>query len=178
MLRRFLIFTYLSSLPAAYHSAAAITQPVQVKNSCQSDPHFRDFDFWLGHWSVKTNQNGQAAGKNIIKKSEADCLITEQWTNTQGGTGFSINYYNPASKLWRQVWVSAPGVEIDYTGGLNKDGQMVLTGTITTYQTGQINPFRGTWTPNADGTVRQLFEQQAIDGTWSVWFDGIYTRIK
>lgn len=37
--------------------------------------------------------------------------------------------------------------------------------------------FRGTWTPNEDGSVRQFFVQQDTDGgVWKTWFDGLYIR--
>jgi hypothetical protein len=37
--------------------------------------------------------------------------------------------------------------------------------------------FRGRWTPNADGSVRQFFEQKDLEsGEWTVWFDGLYVR--
>jgi hypothetical protein len=54
---------------------------------------------------------------------------------------------------------------------------MILNGKINYYKTGKSQPFRGTWTPNADASVRQLFEQQDPEsGEWSVWFDGLYIR--
>jgi len=35
--------------------------------------------------------------------------------------------------------------------------------------------FRGTWTANADGSMRQFFEQRNPEThEWSVWFDGLY----
>ena len=48
---------------------------------------------------------------------------------------------------------------------------------IVYYNTGKSQAFRGTWTPNADGSVRQFFEQQTPDSQeWTVWFDGLYVR--
>jgi hypothetical protein len=35
---------------------------------------------------------------------------------------------------------------------------------------------RITWTPNSDGSVRQLWEAADDKGAWSVVFDGRYTR--
>jgi hypothetical protein len=35
---------------------------------------------------------------------------------------------------------------------------------------------RITWTPNADGSVRQLWETADSKGAWSVVFDGTYTK--
>ena len=53
---------------------------------------------------------------------------------------------------------------------------MVLEGELIGPQGGS-QPFRGTWTPNGDGSVRQLFEISADSGaTWSTWFDGRYVR--
>jgi hypothetical protein len=36
---------------------------------------------------------------------------------------------------------------------------------------------RITWTPNADGTVRQLWESTNEAGAWTVAFDGTYMRL-
>jgi len=54
---------------------------------------------------------------------------------------------------------------------------MALKGTIAYYGTGKRFPFRGTWVPLLDGTVRQHFEQfNPEKDEWATWFDGIYTR--
>ena len=144
---------------------------------CESNQRFNDFDFWLGEWNVYSNDAArQFQGANSITKQHKNCLVMENWTSAQGGTGSSMNYYDAVDDQWRQLWV-AGGYSIDYTGGLNESGQMVLNGTINYYRSGKSQPFRGTWTPNPDGSVRQLFEQQDPDTReWSVWFDGLYVR--
>lgn len=160
--------------------AQEIEQAPQVrpKNVCESDTHFKDFDFWVGNWRVTDAITGAFQGVNKVEKVEGDCLIKEHWTNASGGTGFSINYYNAVTKQWRQVWVAAPGYIIDYTGGLNENGAMVLEGTIQQYAQNTSAPFRGTWTPHIDGTVRQFFEQYDPEKEeWIGWFDGVYTKI-
>ena len=87
-----------------------------------------------------------------------------------------MNYYDNVTGRWRQLWV-ATNYSIDIEGGLNESGAMVLVGELHNYRPAQSVPFRGTWTPQPDGDVRQLFEQQDPDsGEWSVWFDGRYTR--
>lgn len=141
---------------------------------CQEDG-FKQFDFWLGTWEVEA-VNGQKAGENVIQKVEGGCLITESWTNTGGGTGQSMNFYNPVTDEWRQVWVSA-GTIIDYTGGLTETGSMLLKGTITYTGNGTSFPFTGEWTPNDDGTVTQHFEQYDPEADdWKGWFTGIYKK--
>ena len=42
-------------------------------------------------------------------------------------------------------------------------------------KTGEKRPFRMTFTPRDDGSVRQFLEESTDGGkTWSVWFDGRY----
>ena len=82
----------------------------------------------------------------------------------------------PPASEWRQVWV-ANGYSIDYTGGLNDQGQMVLEGRIDNYGPGNSQKFRGIWTPQENGEVTQRFEAlNSETGEWDVWFDGRYVR--
>lgn len=162
--------TSLALLLAATPLAAQNAPPTP----CQAGGHFDDFDFWVGEWDVFV-ANGNRAGANVIEAIEQDCLLVESWTGAGGGTGTSVNFYDPGREAWRQLWVSSNGVVIDIEGGL-RDGSMVLEGTLTN-PSGQTQPFRGTWTPNADGSVRQHFEISQDDGeTWATWFDGRYVR--
>ena len=143
---------------------------------CEYDPRFSEFDFWVGHWSVR-DRAGNPQGENRIEKAERGCVLVERWNGATGGTGISMNYFDPAAEQWVQIWIS-PTLQIDIRGGL-EDGAMRLTGTVFYVQNGQHFPFRGTWTPQADGVVRQHFEQSTDEGdTWSTWFDGYYHRIE
>ena len=147
--------------------------------SCTEDP-YRDFDFWIGEWDVfPINQKGeisaQKAGVNVISTAEYGCLIVEQWTNVQGVTGQSYNYFDPGLQKWRQIWVSNT-ITIDYAGGLNDKGEMVLEGDIA-YRNGSTFPFKGIWRLNDDNTVRQHFEQyNPKTQSWDYWFTGHYVR--
>jgi len=154
-----------------------IEQKAPAKSICETMDAFNNFDFWVGEWNVHTNDEKRTfQGTNSITKHHKNCLIMENWTNAQGGTGSSMNYFDPVEDQWRQLWV-AGGYSIDYTGGLDESGSMVLTGKINYYNTGESNAFRGKWTANADGSVRQFFEQKDTETQeWSVWFDGLYIR--
>ena len=150
-------------------------QPVLAQQTapCEDDNRFREFDFWIGHWEVTTPQ-GQVAGTNTIEKQEQGCMLLESWTSSNGGTGTSINYFDPAKGKWVQVWVAAAGYSIWLEGGL-EDGAMHLVGQIVGLD-GSSGPLRGTWTPLEDGRVRQFFEQSTDGETWTPWFDGYYKR--
>jgi len=158
---------------AAVAAAPAFAQGQAQTPPCQ-EKIFHDFDFWIGDWEVFDPQ-GAKAGENAITREEYGCLLLERWTSAQGTTGQSYNFVDHITGKWRQVWVSA-GATIDYAGGLNDKGQMVLEGTIG-YPTGVKAPFRGTWTPNEDGTVTQSFQQfDPEKKQWNDWFTGLYRR--
>ena len=53
---------------------------------------------------------------------------------------------------------------------------MALEGEIA-YRNGTKAPFRGVWTLQEDGSVRQHFTQYDAEAdTWNDWFIGIYKR--
>jgi hypothetical protein len=164
----------LAIVTASSLSAAPAEAQSPPPAPCEAGGPYADFDFWVGEWDVSV-PDGRRAGTNSIEKAEQGCLLVERWTGARGGTGTSMNYYDPAKSRWQQLWVSSNGVVIEIEGGL-RDGSMVLAGALTSAD-GTSQPFRGTWTPSADGSVRQHFEISADDGrTWATWFDGRYVR--
>lgn len=139
---------------------------------CEYDPRHRQFDFWIGQWDVR-DQGGALLGRNDIEKAQKGCVLIERWSGATGGIGTSMNFFDAAEEEWVQVWAS-PTLQLEIRGGL-EDGAMRLVGSVFYFQGGQQFPFRGTWTPLADGVVRQHFEQSADGGeTWTTWFDGYY----
>lgn len=167
----------LSLAAVASFIAAASVQAQQaagVPKTCATEPEYSQFDFWLGTWDVYVGD--QKAGVNTITKEEGGCLVLEKWTDVNGGTGQSYNYYNPETEKWRQVWVSQI-MSIDYEGGLTEDGSMELVGDITYFHNGKTLRFLGRWTLQDDGSVRQYFEQlDEKTGEMAPIFTGIYQR--
>jgi hypothetical protein len=143
---------------------------------CKDTAGFSDWDFWVGEWDVYSNDGARTHyGRNSVTKHYENCLIKETWESASGG-GFSVNYFNPIRKEWRQVWV-ANAYSIDYTGGLNSQGQMVLEGEIYNYPQNTTAAFKGTWTAESGGDVVQRFEMfNAETRAWDVWFEGRYVR--
>lgn len=136
-------------------------------------PESRQFDFWLGEWDV-TNPAGKAAGRSRIEAIAGGAGLLETWTGATGYSGRSLNAWNAARKQWQQFWVGSDGGVLELNGGL-VDGRMVLTGEHNVRGRHLIE--RITWTPNADGSVRQHWEQSADAGkTWTTAFDGLYRK--
>lgn len=156
--------------------------PTQAQDSnppkpCSSDPGFRAFDFWIGEWDVFDRTTNKLVGHNNIYEVESGCALIEKWHGTSGSSGMSLNYYDPLTKKWRQLWV-APGYNIDIVGGLDSEGSMILEGVIHYYQ-GRMRPFRGTWSILENGDVRQYFQEFDPDKEqWADWADGIYKKAK
>jgi hypothetical protein len=164
----------LASLRDTPAFASAVARARALAMPCESMPQARQFDFWLGQWRVE-DAGGAHAGDNHIRKAELGCVLIENWTSQNGGTGMSINYFDPVSSQWVQNWVGL-NLLMDLRGGL-VEGSMVLEGTVHYYRDGNTTPMRGTWTPLPDGRVRQHFEHSTDGGaTWTTWFDGYYRK--
>lgn len=145
--------------------------------SCMT-PAYRQFDFWLGDWNVY-RPDGRLAGTNRVTSEFGGCVLQEHYENASGYSGSSFNIYDAGRKRWHQTWVDTSGLLLELDGGL-VDGSMVLAGE-TVGADGTVTRHRITWTPNADGTVRQLWESRAESDDaesdeWTVTFDGLYTR--
>jgi hypothetical protein len=139
---------------------------------CTSAEH-RAFDFWLGDWNVH-GAKGQLAGSNRIELAMAGCVLHERYDTGRGYSGQSFNIYDAPRRLWHQTWVDSAGLLLQLEGGI-ENGKMVLQGQ-TTGADGQLTRHRITWTPQADGSVRQYWESTDAAGHWTVAFDGRYTR--
>jgi hypothetical protein len=139
--------------------------------ACEA-PESRQFDFWLGEWQV-TAANGKHAGTNRIVREYGGCVIHERYTTPRGYAGESLNAWDADRKVWHQTWVDSSGTLLLLEGGL-AGASMVLRG--PGIDEGRPVKHRITWTPNADGSVRQHWETAAEDGQWKTTFDGTYRK--
>ena len=139
-------------------------------------PEYRQFDFWLGEWDVRSAGSPTATASSRISSAQDGCVIIEEYT-AGGFTGISLSFYDSATQLWHQSWISNAGTASYLEGRFSDEGAMVLTDAElpVSVTVGTVN--RVTWTPNADGSVRQFWETSADGGEcWNVIFDGEYTR--
>jgi hypothetical protein len=173
-------YAILSLVVFAMSDLSAQTTPptpaTQQAPPC-ADATRRQFDFWVGSWDV-TGPKGNAVGRSRVESRLGDCVIHEHWFGKGGSIGESFNIYNADTHRWEQYWVDNSGSRLHLVGGL-VDGRMVLEGRHDKPDaaTGITGRERIAWTPNADGTVRQLWESSKDDGkTWTVSFDGLYHK--
>ena len=139
----------------------------QAATPCADAAHHQ-FDFWIGAWQVSAG--GKPVGTNRIDALLDGCALLENWVGAGGVRGHSLNFYDAARGVWHQTWIDSTGSSLQLDGHF-KDGHMVLS----SEKPGERAADRITWTPNADGTVRQLWQHTDDGGkSWSVAFDGLY----
>jgi hypothetical protein len=164
---------YTWPIIAAVHGAGAAETPAAAPSPCAAPAHHQ-FDFWIGTWSV--TEKGKPAGSNHIDRLLGGCALLENWVGVDGSRGHSLNFYDPRRGMWQQTWIDNAAGALNLTGQFG-DGHMVLSGSSTDVRTHAQRIDRITWTPNPNGTVRQLWDQSQDAGrTWKVVFDGLYTR--
>ncbi len=145
------------------------------QNECACcTPEHDQFDFWLGDWVV-FNEKGEKIGENLVEELENNCLISENWKGSNGGSGKSFNYYDPETELWNQLWISSSGNILKLKGVAQAD-KMTLKSELIENGKGQYY-HQITWTKNPDGSVTQLWEildknEEVINES----FKGIYRK--
>jgi hypothetical protein len=161
----------VSVLLAGY--APAQTKPARP---CAALPEHRQFDFWIGEWTVQDPQ-GNTVGTNVIKSIEDGCVILEDWTGSRGGTGKSLNFYDSTLKKWRQTWADSMGNVSEFAGEY-RDGAMRYEGEVHR-QNGARALNRLTFFNLGPDRVRQFSEISRDGGkTWTVAYDFTYIRKK
>ena len=140
---------------------------------CASASH-RQFDFWIGEWEVSDSLN-RRLGTNRIERVLGGCVLYESWSGATGARGHSFNAFDPGDSKWHQTWVDNEGTVLMIAGGII-NGEMVMDGERRLADGSQTLE-RITWTPNADGTIRQLWQSSRDRGMrWTTVFNGVYRR--
>jgi hypothetical protein len=146
-----------------------------------NNPQAREFDFWIGHWDVYVTGTEKPAGYSHIEMASGGCAILEHWTSIPNApyTGKSINFIDPASKKWKQVWVGSEGTNVsEFLNGEYRDNAMRFTfESIDTSGKKLLTHFY--FFNQAPNQVRQLHETSTDDGTtWTTTYDFTYRRSK
>ena len=146
-----------------------------------SDRRHREFDFWIGEWSVHDVTGQRLLGTSRVSRIHGGCAVLEEWTAAAGTTGSSFNMFDERSGRWHQFWVDGTGtnwLSWDAEGnpatmrGGTAEGEMVMMAAE-----GTTPSARGRWKLLEDGRVRQIFESSSDGGeSWQINFEGYYSR--
>ena len=158
----------IAAIPAEAQQSPSAAPP----DPCAA-PESRHFDFWIGDWDV-FDRAGKSVGTNRIAPIYG-CVLHESW-KTPRFEGQSFNRFDRARGVWHQTWVDTGGTLLLLEGGL-RDGAMTLSDRTTPGKRNANAVNEISWTPNADGSVRQHWRTSSDGGkTWSTAFDGKYVR--
>ncbi len=129
----------------------------------------KQFNFWVGEWDV-FNPQGRRDGTSIIQIFANGCGILENWTDSFGGTGKSINFYDSGDQKWYQYWIGGGGGPGRWYGRFSDGAVRYENETVD--KTGKKTLGRLTFFDVDPNTVRQ-WSQSSTDGgkTWMTNYD-------
>jgi len=137
------------------------------------DALHRQFDFWIGRWDV--TDKGKVIATSAIERFADGCGILENYTQLDGYSGKSINFYDAATKRWHQQWTDSMGNSSAWNGEF-REGAMRFDGEAHRAD-GKKATRNMTFTPLPDGNVRQASDISRDGGkTWEPGYDFVYVR--
>lgn len=154
-------------LAVAAPSSPSPVAPAQPPPACTAPEH-RQFDFWLGKWTVRTPDDTKILGTSQISRASGDCALLEQWQGSGGAPGTSLNYFDPTTKHWHQLWTGSDGTILSLEGSLQGAAMVMSSDTVPKN--------RLTWTPLSDGKVKQEWATSEDGEEWKTIFVGIYSH--
>ena len=105
-------------------------------------------------------------------------MIFEGWQTRSGQTGTGVIFFDPATKKWRQIWMS-PRFHIDYSGNLDDRGNLILEGRIYPDDGQASSTVRGIYSRKKDDSITKeflKFDQETKN--WDRFFIGVARRPK
>ena len=154
-------------------TAQSPSPPRDLAAVCDARAENHQLDFWLGKWDVYDRD--EKVGESTIERFPGSCAILETYTQVDGYSGKSVNFYDAALKKWRQTWVDKVGTVSEFTGE-PADGAMKLEGE-THFRDGKTVHRRMTLSRIDDAKVRQFSERSADGGkSWATAYDFTYKR--
>jgi tetratricopeptide (TPR) repeat protein len=158
-----------------------ITRAEQNAMPCLGLSQARQFDFWIGEWDAYVTGTANLAGHSRIEKASGGCMILENWTSLGNipFEGKSMNFVDPSTKKWKQVWIGSNGLNVsEFLNGEYRDGAMRFEFETTNAQNQKQLVHFYFFNENVD-QVRQLHETSTDDGkTWVTTYDFTYKRKK
>jgi hypothetical protein len=130
--------------------------------SCQTNPGYRDLDFWIGEWLVRV-EDGPFVGRSSVGADLEGCLVEERFRGLAGFESRSFVSFGRAANRWFRMYVDAHGRRLQLSGSRTDAAPPVLIGSRTNPD-GTTTTVRVTWLPLAGGDVRETIELSSDGG--------------
>lgn len=147
---------------------------------CMGNAQARQFDFWIGEWDAYVTGTNNLAGRSKIELASGGCMILENWSSAGAPfTGKSMNFVDPASGKWKQIWVGSGGVNAtEFLNGEYREDAMRFEFETTNAQGAKTQVHFHFFNQGPD-QVRQFHETSTDGGkTWVTTYDFTYKRRK
>lgn len=108
----------------------AVTKARENAFPCMHQTQLREFDFWIGDWTVYITGTDQVAGFSRIDMASGGCMVLENWTSAGivPFVGKSINFIDDSTGKWKQIWIGSNASSIsEFVNGSYRDGAMRLS---------------------------------------------------
>ncbi len=164
-------------------SILMVTRSEAQKTPCNTNPVYRQLDFWVGEWEA-FGKKGNKAGDSKISIILDSCIVLEEWTSVQPPQGIryagkSFNTYNAVTQQWQQTWVDNVGGTTEYLTGKLENNTMVFLSKPFRFSKDTVAIRKLQLFNLGKDKVRQLFEISKDNGqSWSVEYDLEYRRRK
>lgn len=165
---------YTTVLVVLFHwsPAAALAKD----NSCSESTERRQFDFWLGDWSVSypgaTNPSASKVYLDLDK-----CMIVESWDGGKGHTGKNMFAYSADDKNWHGMFADSQG-RVHVFAGKVTPAAAEFVGTSRSESGAEVLNRIKVIRIGTD-KVQQTWEKSSDNGaTWTMEFRGEYTQKK
>ncbi|HEV2701661.1 MAG TPA: hypothetical protein VGV09_08530 [Steroidobacteraceae bacterium] len=155
-------------------SAAMPTVGAAEPATCAVNPAIRQFDFWLGDWTV-TYPGTSGSSASTVSATLDSCAVLETWRGDHSHRGENLFAYSAEEKSWH-------GLFADNEGRVHVLNGKVAAGVAEFYgpsrgENGEAELNRVRVMRVSANEVRQTWEKSTDKGaTWGTVFQGDYER--
>lgn len=142
--------------------------------ACSSNAASRQFDFWLGEWSV-TYPGAPNASSSTVSLELGKCVVMENWSGGKGHEGMNIFAYSADDKHWHGMFADNEGRVHVFEGKVEGGSAEFLGPSSDADRKTELNRIRVKRV--SSDRVEQTWEKSADNGAlWKIVFRGEYSR--
>ncbi len=132
-------------------------------------------DFWLGTWNI-VDRAGQSVATSVVTRQQGGRMIFQKWSGSNGTSGQSINYQDPASDCWIHHGVDSDDTVFKLAGNVNENHTLQWSGTAV-FRNGQTASCNMSLKRLGDGRLHHQILISSDNGeTWETVMEGFYQR--
>ena len=129
--------------------------PSGTGGRCTTSPSYRELDFFIGTWVVRTKQ-GRELGSSTVAGDLDGCLIEEDFSTPKGYASQSFFGWDFRTQRWYRNLMDTDGTRLVLEGEFDGN-RLVLEGTRST--------------PGGSVALRQVMEPEGPDRIVQSWFE-------